>query len=150
MNKYCPKCNLNKALSEFYQRKIGSRSGEYYGKCKDCMKKRGINYYHANHERQLGLALIRRRRARVLKRNYLDDVKANIPCQDCGLVFPPYCMDYDHRDRNDKISSIGSMTGRNWTLKRIQAEIDKCDLVCANCHRIRTYLRKDYLKIKPR
>lgn len=62
------------------------------------------------------------------------------PCSDCGRTFPPYCMDFDHRDGSDKVGAVSElifMVGKAAWL----AEIEKCDLVCANCHRVRTYNR---------
>jgi hypothetical protein len=56
---------------------------------------------------------------------------------DCGLAFPPCAMDFDHRDPSTKEFNVGSMM--RWSKKKIQEEIDKCDLVCSNCHRVRTH-----------
>ena len=70
------------------------------------------------------------------KRSYIDEIKAK-PCMDCGKSFPPYVMDFDHRDRVEKKFNISIMILQGW--ERIQAEVEKCDVVCANCHRIRTY-----------
>jgi hypothetical protein len=67
------------------------------------------------------------------------------PCADCGQTFPPCCMDFDHV-RGEKRFSISRCVTRSWDA--IQSEINKCDLVCANCHRIRTFKRKDNLKPK--
>lgn len=136
--KKCGKCRKLKSLDNFYLRKSGPRAGEYYEKCKECMKLRGRTYYHVNRDRQLPLAIKRTKEARVLKRSFLDKFK-NKPCADCGKVYPPFVMDFDHRERNDKISEIAHMAGRNWSLENIKKEVEKCDLVCANCHRIRTY-----------
>ncbi len=61
------------------------------------------------------------------------------PCMDCGVQYPYYVMDFDHRERNDKIKEVAYMSARNWSLENIKKEADKCDLVCANCHRIRTF-----------
>lgn len=58
------------------------------------------------------------------------------PCKDCGGTFPPVCMDFDHRDRSTKVADV-SVLARSSKAKCL-AEIAKCDLVCANCHRIRT------------
>lgn len=64
------------------------------------------------------------------------------PCMDCGIQYPPYVMDFDHRDRKAKIAGINQMINvHSYSKKKILEEIDKCDLVCANCHRIRTYCR---------
>lgn len=56
-------------------------------------------------------------------------------CMDCGIVGPPEIYDFDHRDPNAKAFSLGSAPGAP---ERMAAEAEKCDLVCANCHRIRT------------
>lgn len=62
------------------------------------------------------------------------------PCMDCGNCFPSVCMDFDHRNATTKRDSVSSMVegGR----EALMAEIAKCDLVCSNCHRIRTSRRR--------
>ena len=62
------------------------------------------------------------------------------PCMDCGVQYPPYVMDFDHRDKRTKAAGINQMINlHSYSKDKILAEINKCDLVCANCHRIRTY-----------
>jgi hypothetical protein len=62
------------------------------------------------------------------------------PCMDCGIKYPHYVMDFDHRDKKTKLASICSMTLlHSYSKKKILEEVEKCDLVCSNCHRIRTY-----------
>ena len=117
------------------------RSGEYYEKCKDCMKLRGRNYYHSNHKRQLGLALIRRAKYRKAMKTFLIKIKSK-PCSDCGKIYPYFVMDFDHRKDQLKEKEIAHMVAGGWSKKKIEDEIKKCDLVCANCHRIRTYSNK--------
>lgn len=60
------------------------------------------------------------------------------PCMDCGLEWPPFVMDFDHV-RGEKRMEVGRMLTQGYTLEAIMAEIEKCDLVCSNCHRIRTW-----------
>jgi hypothetical protein len=50
-------------------------------------------------------------------------------------------MDFDHRDPSEKLSGVTRMIGRSGT-PRILAEVAKCDIVCANCHRTRTFTRR--------
>lgn len=68
---------------------------------------------------------------------FVNGIKDGKPCADCGQTFDPVCMDFDHV-RGDKNDNVGSMVARGVALDRIQAEIEKCDLVCSNCHRVRT------------
>jgi hypothetical protein len=63
------------------------------------------------------------------------------PCADCGRRYPSECMDFDHV-RGKKIFGIAREWNR-WGWKTILREIAKCDVVCANCHRIRTKKNKD-------
>jgi len=60
----------------------------------------------------------------------------NVPCVDCGRLLAPECMDFDHRDDSAKIANISRMSSVSFD--KVLAEIQKCDLVCANCHRLRT------------
>ena len=70
-------------------------------------------------------------------------------CFDCGGVFPDVCFDFDHRDVGTKSFEISKRMGHS--LGKLFAEADKCDLVCANCHRIRTATNPDISsKIKSR
>ncbi len=60
------------------------------------------------------------------------------PCGDCGQTFPFYVMDFDHV-RGEKRGTVASLA--RFTGGPLQDEIAKCDVVCANCHRKRTYAR---------
>ena len=66
--------------------------------------------------------------------------KLNKPCKDCKQVFNPWQMDFDHRPGTHKIKNLSQM--RRERDKKILEEIAKCDLVCANCHRQRTWMRE--------
>ena len=64
-------------------------------------------------------------------------LKEGKPCMDCGGSFPPEAMDFDHRE--GKRMSVSAMVRMKPTEATVLREISKCDLVCANCHRIRTW-----------
>lgn len=72
-------------------------------------------------------------------RAYVDG-KKSVPCVDCGGNFPPYVMEFDHK--RDKSRNVSIMAGQGWSLSSIDEELSKCDVVCANCHKVRTYLRR--------
>ena len=61
-------------------------------------------------------------------------------CRDCGLDLRihPECADFDHV-RGHRVNHIGRLLAARWEL--FEAELEKCELVCANCHRIRTHHR---------
>ncbi len=81
--------------------------------------------------------------AAAYQREFRERARARInalkdrPCDDCGESFPPYVMDFDHRPGEIKSFSLNKAWARSWG--KVQAEIAKCDLVCANCHRERTF-----------
>lgn len=80
-----------------------------------------------------------RRNVSLEKRDAIDRIKS-APCMDCGNTFPPVCMDFDHRPGEVKIGGISKLA-KKATIATLLAEMAKCDLVCANCHRIRTHSR---------
>lgn len=66
----------------------------------------------------------------------LNEAKDGVPCRDCGQTFPNVCMDFDHV-KGTKLCNVGQAK----TFRQLYDEIAKCELVCANCHRIRTAAR---------
>ena len=68
------------------------------------------------------------------------------PCSDCGGTFPHYVMHFDHRDATTKVKAIATLIRNTVAWSRVEAEIAKCDLVCANCHSVRTWMRKEAKK----
>lgn len=74
-------------------------------------------------------------------RAWMFEIKSK-PCSDCGNCFEVCCMDFDHREGTTKAYNLGSMFAHHYSKELIQTELDKCDLVCSNCHRIRTRDRK--------
>ena len=79
---------------------------------------------------------------RNLWRRHIQEVKESTPCMDCGLRYPHYVMDFDHRPGTKKRFNIGTSVARFSTLDDLKSEIAKCDGVCSNCHRHRTFMRK--------
>lgn len=61
-----------------------------------------------------------------------------LPCADCGRAYPPEAMDFDHRDPSSKEFDILKRAGCV-SRARLLTEVEKCDVVCANCHRTRTF-----------
>lgn len=80
------------------------------------------------------------------QRKYRESVRIEIrkakevPCMDCGEGYPFYVMDFDHRPDEVKLYNVNKMPGRQG-IDRVLEEIAKCDVVCSNCHRSRTYGR---------
>lgn len=73
-----------------------------------------------------------------MNKEFLDSLKKN-PCKDCGKIYPPECMDFDHLENKNR--TIASM--KNFSKENILKEVSKCELVCAYCHNIRTNSRRN-------
>ena len=69
-------------------------------------------------------------------RRLIDSLR-DAPCSDCGVKYPPYVMDFDHL--SDKKMNVSKMV--MYSEDVIREEVDKCEVVCSNCHRERTYQR---------
>lgn len=63
------------------------------------------------------------------------------PCVDCGQCFHPACMDFDHLPGSGKVLDISKMVSQGLSQSRLESELSKCQLVCSNCHRLRTFNR---------
>jgi hypothetical protein len=73
-------------------------------------------------------------------RRFLDAVKLTAGCADCGYAAHPAALHFDHRPGVDKVFNIGS--ARQFAMPTLVAEIEKCNVVCANCHAVRTAERR--------
>lgn len=97
------------------------------------------DWYQKNKVDLIRRASQRKAEFRKLVRKIIEDLKRS-PCIDCGLNFPPECMDFDHV-RGKKKFDVGQAARLIGRLEPLLVEIEKCELVCANCHRIRTKKR---------
>jgi hypothetical protein len=64
-------------------------------------------------------------------------------CLDCKARLPHYVLEFDHKPEFEKIDGVYAVM-KNFGMKKAWEEIAKCDVVCANCHKIRTYKRKPW------
>lgn len=70
------------------------------------------------------------------RRRLVQDIKLARGCADCGYREHAEALDFDHRPGTTKLFSLSKMHGHS--LEAVLAEVEKCDIVCANCHRVRT------------
>ena len=106
--------------------------------CRSCRAAYKHEHYSANKSRYIAQAAESKRRLRLQRTTWLLDYFEAHPCRDCGES-DPVVLDFDHH--GNKAFEIGeALTYRRW--ETILAEIAKCDVVCANCHRRRTARRR--------
>lgn len=129
--KLCSKCKVEKSESEFYSKGL-NRLQSY---CKTCSKSYRAAHYKKNSKKYIKKMKDRRKSIR----SHFKEVKSNTPCVDCDVIYPSYVMQYDHLSNKEGV--VSQMVGHGYGKETIQKEIDKCELVCANCHAIRTHAR---------
>ncbi|MBP9816562.1 MAG: hypothetical protein KBD05_00860 [Candidatus Pacebacteria bacterium] len=107
--------------------------------------------YHAKYMREVWYPQNKKRHISYVKRNkqrvteFIDTYKRKQSCVDCGFLGKefPYVLDFDHLNKGSvKKFTIGSWSRAVLSVEAIEREIEKCELVCANCHRIRTFKSK--------
>lgn len=134
MTKVCPRCGPKDENEFSFKNKAKGLRSVY---CRACQSKYHRDYYERNKSSYV-------ERSRVKQgsiKEYLDELKSETPCADCGNKYPPYVMDFDHRDPSKKSFSVAKFKSTN-SVERVLKEIAKCDVVCANCHRERTFGRR--------
>jgi hypothetical protein len=139
--KKCYKCHIEKELSEFYFKKTENR---YDGMCKYCHRLHRKQHYKEN--RQYYLDKKKRNADKYFEQNkklVLNTLKPG--CVDCGET-NILCLQFDHL--GDKKGDISTMI-KTYKPETVKKEIEKCEVVCANCHAKRTVLRSgDSWKLK--
>lgn len=138
--KICTKCRLTKDPSQFH--KDRTKIDGLYSSCRACM------YLYSTSPTRLerGRHHDKNRRAEVIARNKQRALSHKLKlielhgglCLDCKKSWPPYIFEFDHRNPTIKSFTV-SGANLHFKLERLVAEADKCDLVCSNCHRVRTH-----------
>lgn len=125
----CSKCQETKDIDLFAR-----------DSCKTCAAKYMKAYWDAHpKQKKKHLQLVdRNKKRKKAKGDVLIQRLKAAPCMDCKISYIPYVMDFDHV-RGIKVKNVSLM--RYFSEPAILSEIAKCDLVCANCHRIRTFNR---------
>lgn len=130
----CARCKVELTDENGFRRKSGPKAGNFMGYCRGCSNSLGANWRKENPDK-VRQKSAEQRRVFALR---ISQIKEGQPCHDCEGMFPEECMDFDHlRDKKFSIGNSGAC--RKWS--SVLEEIAKCDLVCANCHRIRTKKR---------
>ncbi len=98
--------------------------------------------YYENHSHYRNSHNESREKLREQSARKVFEYLINHPCINCGES-DPIVLEFDHRNRDDKIESV-SILVRNSSWKRIEFEIQKCDVLCANCHRRKSAAEFNY------
>lgn len=132
--KCCNVCKKEKKLESFPKNKPSADGRGYV--CKDCHNLYCKERYNKGRK---GIVIKQNYARRILLAKFVDSLKENQPCVDCGKTYEPFCMDFDHL--RDKKMGVSKMVHECFSKKKILEEIKKTELVCAYCHRTRTHNR---------
>lgn len=127
--KYCPACNSVKEKSLFS--KMGNA-------CKACANARARKHRTERRKDPDYIAEFNNaimRKGRENKRKAIDYLGGK--CADCGVTYPPYVYDFHHLDMNEKEYNPSALLSGTRNFEKAKPELDKCVLLCANCHRTR-------------
>tara|TARA_R110000824_G_scaffold2102_1_gene10027 strand:+ start:1966 stop:2337 length:372 start_codon:yes stop_codon:yes gene_type:complete len=97
-------------------------------------------YYEANKDKVKSRTLIRNKKQNYKNRKYIAFIKSLSECVDCGED-NTIVLEFDHV-RGVKKNNVSDMANQSYSFRTIQKEIDKCEVRCANCHRIVTHERR--------
>lgn len=130
----CGRCHVAKPISEF--RIKNAARGTYRSYCRPCWREYGKEHYRKNLAAYMSRARTRATIDRKRNREYVAEYLSTHPCLDCGES-DPVVLEFDHRDPAQKRNDVGRLIHTS-VLNTLKAEIEKCDVRCGNCHRIRT------------
>ncbi|MEY2474261.1 MAG: hypothetical protein QOK28_3590 [Actinomycetota bacterium] len=140
--KRCARCGEEKLLSEFSWK--SKATGRLSSICKYCARAKSGAHYASNKAKYVARAMRRNRLLRSARAYAIVEYLSTHPCVDCGEA-DPLVLEFDHR--RDKEFTIGrDWINRSWA--DVLAEIEKCEVRCANCHRRRTAQAGGYLRFR--
>jgi hypothetical protein len=138
----CITCKEEKPFTEEFFRPFckseiaAGRKGKLFPKCRKCVTKAHTQWGKANNLHVNDYT----RKLRYKTADFIDSFK-DVPCKDCGIKYPPYVMEFDHLPGTEKKFEIAKLANRRAAKQAILDEIAKCEVVCSNCHRQRTFSR---------
>ncbi len=138
----CTRCGEWKQSDDFPTRAKGSAF--LHSWCKACFTTYKAERHQRNHEKEM--RRIRRNQAATVSANRARALEYLLthPCVDCGER-DPVVLDFDHV-HGDKIADVSVMISNGWPWRKVEAEIAKCDVRCANDHRRVTKKRREEKK----
>ena len=139
--KSCPACSKEKPEADFnWQNKA---RGKRCPTCRECMRRYIQNHYYKNIDYYVEKAV--RRKKAYLRETYkrILDYLLEHPCVDCNET-DPIVLEFDHIDSQTKLDAISDMVKCQRPWRVIFAEIQKCQVRCANCHMRKTARDRSY------
>jgi hypothetical protein len=130
MKKFCTGCETELDISEFHPN--NTKHDGLQTQCKKCRALYNKEHYKKNRD----IYVRRRDLHRKETQDFLRDFKKKSKCKECGED-RWVCLDFHHRDPEEKNGNLYELSNKQgYSIARLQEEINKCDILCANCHRV--------------
>lgn len=114
----CNQCHQQKPKSAFYTTKVVDGTEYLRGECKKCHKQNG------------------KARRKKLK-SWFDEFQKELECERCE--FDDYRALQFHHVKDNKVEDVSTMVAHGYSRENIMREVEKCEVLCANCHEIEHY-----------
>lgn len=132
--KWCNSCKINLPY-EYFNKKHGCKLQPY---CRECGKVHSKNYYRQNQKHQIKQIKTRKKKYKEVLFDNLWDLFCKSGCAKCGIK-NPVVLEFDHIERASKKENISKMLQKVNTWEGIKKELDKCQILCSNCHKMKTH-----------
>ena len=126
--KRCCTCHETKPLTDFNVR--SSAADGRQPRCRGCARA----WYQANRDRHRANTRRRTAEVRLEHKRRIGDHLRDHPCVDCGET-DVRVLDFDHDGDAVKVAAVASLVAAAGSWRGVEAEIAKCSVRCANCHR---------------
>ena len=136
MKKKCSRCKEVKFLDQFY--KNANKTLGVSGNCKECQKEYNRLHYPKTKEKWAESRRFHSNKVLQENKQFLLEYLSSHPCVDCGNN-DIRVLEFDHLPGTTKLKDISALL--SYTRATLVAEIAKCQVLCANCHRIKTFER---------
>jgi hypothetical protein len=136
----CPRCELSHPLSHFGRRSTNEPWPKTH--CRSCRNAYHKLYYKAHSAKYKAWGTLNKRRYRLRNQQRIEAFLKTHPCVDCGED-DSIVLEFDHV-RDHKVAEISNMVRDAIAWNSIEAEILKCEVRCANCHRRKTASQRKY------
>lgn len=129
-SKLCKKCKIEKPLSEFHKR--SKNKDGLYSYCHECSRADANTYYAKNRNKYIIRSAESHPKLRHKRKLFLQSIRCKYGCQLCGEKDSDV-LDFHHADPSKKLFNV--TWGADVAVSRFIEEINKCIVLCANCHR---------------
>lgn len=134
-NKKCYKCQKKKNVEDFLFK--NKAKNIRHGACKECFKE----IRKASYEKNKIVTFDRNKRNKNKIKEWYQNYKSTLKCSKCDENHPA-CLEFHHRDSADKDSEVSLMVRSTISVEKLMDEINKCDVLCSNCHKKHHYKEK--------